>query len=215
MVLVVILLAGTAIYYGRKPVIAPRVEPVVVENAIEPKVIETPLFRLEVSQKPSQTPTKPTITAIPATSSVSEPSQEKDWTENEWTVQIVGLINASRKNNGLKPLMRVSLLDHVAALKLKDMIEVGYFAHSRPGGKAYTWAFRDAGYTKQTEAWKAGEDLAKDFPTAAQTIQAFYASQTHREVMLDPVYDEIGVAYGHGVIGGKDSYLTVVEFGHR
>ena len=123
--------------------------------------------------------------------------------------RIAELVNQARAKQGLDLVSISPTLQKAAELKLADMINGRYFAHSSPTGVApWTW-FKEAGYLYTY----AGENLAMNFTQAEQAHQAWLDSPTHRANVLNKNYREIGVAVGVGEIDGETVTLVVQLFG--
>lgn len=123
--------------------------------------------------------------------------------------QIVELTNIKRAEHGLSPLVLNLLLSNAAAAKAGDMFAEGYWAHYSPSGKT-PWKFiSDAGY----KYIYAGENLARDFYDPQSVVEAWMASPTHRENILDKNFKEIGVAVESGDLTGREGVLVVQMFG--
>lgn len=94
-------------------------------------------------------------------------------------------INAKRAENGKAPLVINDKLNQSAQLKADDMIAKDYWSHDAPDG-AKPWAFfARAGYEYQ----KAGENLAKCYDDEQATVEAWYASPTHKANILGDYTD--------------------------
>jgi hypothetical protein len=68
---------------------------------------------------------------------------------------------------------------------------------------------KEAGYEYQV----AGENLARDFGTTPDMMEAWMASPTHRANIVNPKYTEIGIAVIDGVFQGYETTLVVQMFG--
>lgn len=123
--------------------------------------------------------------------------------------QVFSLTNSSRADSKVPLLRRSAVLDTAAAAKTKHMFEKGYFAHTAPDGTK-PWAFLDqAGYAYVA----AGENLAIDFTDAEAMHAAFLASPSHRANILNPRYEEMGLAVAEGLMEGSKTILVVEFFG--
>jgi hypothetical protein len=123
--------------------------------------------------------------------------------------RIAELVNQVRSEQGLGQVRISPRLQKAAELKLADMIENTYFAHSSPTGVVpWTW-FKEAGYLYTF----AGENLAMNFTQAEEAHQAWLDSPTHRANILNKNYKEIGIAVGVGEIDGEPATLVVQLFG--
>lgn len=107
--------------------------------------------------------------------------------------QMLGMINAERAKEGLKPLKADRELALVARAHSKDMFIRGYFAHENPDGKSPFDRMRDA----RVKFRKAGENLA-----LAQTLQLAHTnlmnSPGHRANIMNPGFGRVGI----GVLDG-------------
>lgn len=119
--------------------------------------------------------------------------------------------NAKRAENGLPPLQMNSQLSEAALKKGKDMLEKNYWAHNAPDGTT-PWVFiKGEGY----EYLYAGENLARGFSSAPEVVDAWMASQGHKENILSKNYDDVGFAVVTGTLTGDETILVVQEFGRR
>ncbi len=123
--------------------------------------------------------------------------------------ELIKLTNEQRQKNGLVALSENSALDVAAAAKAKNMFEENYWAHYSPSGKD-PWGFiTGAGY----KFTYAGENLARNFHTSSEVVQAWMNSPTHKENIINTHYTNIGMAVAYGQINGQDTLLVVQEFG--
>lgn len=124
---------------------------------------------------------------------------------------LLNLTNQKRAEAGLPPLSLSDQLDQAAAGKARDMFTKNYWAHLSPDGLT-PWVFiKGAGY----EYLYAGENLARGFTTAQDVINAWMASQGHRENMLSRNYKDVGFAVVGGQLTGEDTVLVVEMLGTR
>lgn len=125
--------------------------------------------------------------------------------------EIIRLTNEERAKNGLSPLVENPVLSQAAIAKGLDMIERDYWAHVAPDGTEPWLFFLRFGYNYRF----AGENLARDFSNAASVVSAWMASASHRENILSPKYNEIGVGVVEGELNGVQTTLIVQFFGNR
>ena len=122
---------------------------------------------------------------------------------------VIELTNKEREKYGLPALKENSMLNTAAARKAANMFEENYWAHYSPSGKD-PWGFiQGAGYRFSY----AGENLARSFYNAQDVVNAWMASPTHRENILNPKYQDIGIAVADGILLGQHTTLIVQEFG--
>jgi hypothetical protein len=123
--------------------------------------------------------------------------------------QIVELTNQKRAENGFSPLKLNSALSEAASRKAGDMFAFNYWAHTSPSGRDPWSFFREAGY----QYLYAGENLARDFNDSGSVVNAWMASPTHKDNILNSRYQEIGVAVVNGALRGVETTLVVQLFG--
>jgi len=119
------------------------------------------------------------------------------------------LANSARKQLGLKPLNGNQVLDAAAYLKAKHMMKNGYFAHYSPEGIT-PWYWLDiSGYGYRM----AGENLAIGFVESDQVHSAWMDSGSHKKNILNPDFQEMGIAVLRDNFQGKETTLVVQFFG--
>lgn len=119
--------------------------------------------------------------------------------------------NNARESSGLQPLKENPTLNEAAYLKAKDMIEKGYFAHYSPEGiTPWHWIER-SGYNYKL----AGENLAIGFLDSEQVHRSWMNSLSHKKNILNPNYQEIGIAVLKDNFQGNETTLVVQFFGSQ
>ncbi len=125
------------------------------------------------------------------------------------TVDLLTSTNNERIHKGLTKLELNDELSRAAFLKAQDMFKYNYWAHTSPSGtQPWKW-FGDVGYNYSF----AGENLAKNYPSASATVVAWMESPTHRDNILNTHYKDIGLAVVDGVLQGRDTTLVVALYG--
>lgn len=121
-------------------------------------------------------------------------------------IELWQLTNKYRVSNGVPELLLSPALTASAMAKCQDMQTKQYWAHDSPTGKT---PFQFIGqYTKYKTA---GENLSQDYSNPQSVINAWIASQSHRENMLKSDYSQVGFA----VCDGSEGVLVVQHFtGH-
>ena len=130
----------------------------------------------------------------------------------EAQVTITGLLKATnnaRVAQGESPLVINAQLAEAARLKVRNMFDEQYWAHTAPDGTTPWHWFGQAGYAYAD----AGENLAKNFTTSDSTIAAWLASPTHRANVLKSEYKDVGFAVMSGMLGDKPTTLIVALYG--
>jgi len=122
---------------------------------------------------------------------------------------LVSMTNSARTRNGLGALTVNAKLTSAATAKAQDMLANQYFAHTSPQGKT-PWDFiKGAGYNYSY----AGENLAIGYTDANELFNAWMASATHRQNILNPNFREIGIAVVAGTYEGVETIVVAQEFG--
>ena len=103
--------------------------------------------------------------------------------------EVFSLINRARAREGLQPLWLDERLSDIARLKSQDMIDRQYFSHDSPFyGSPFDMLARFG-----VRYRRAGENIAKGQRTAERVMYAWLNSPPHKENILDPVYNTVGV----------------------
>lgn len=123
--------------------------------------------------------------------------------------ELINLTNAKRQVLGLAPVIEDSKLNAAALAKAENMFAENYWAHYSPSGKD-PWGFIQKSGYKFTNA---GENLARNFYTSNEVVDAWMASSTHRDNIVNPKYKNIGMAVVEGTLNGQPTLLIVQEFG--
>lgn len=123
--------------------------------------------------------------------------------------RVVELTNQERAKNGAPLVVLNPLLVEAAQRKAGDMFAFDYWAHVSPSGRKPWDFFREVGYDFSF----AGENLARDFPSAEEVVNAWMASSTHKENVVNGKYREIGIAVVDGTLNGVQTTLVVQLFG--
>jgi uncharacterized protein YkwD len=125
------------------------------------------------------------------------------------TSVLVRMANEERASHGSSTLKVNPQLNQAALMKANDMVNNNYFAHWSPQGKSPWHWFSLAGYNYEY----AGENLAIGFFDATEVHRAWIQSSSHRANILNPTYQEIGLAVVQKDFYGRSSFLVVQMFG--
>jgi uncharacterized protein YkwD len=130
-------------------------------------------------------------------------------TSDVQTVELLADTNTEREEAGLSSLQLNDKLSQAAYMKAQNMFKEQYWAHDSPSGvKPWKW-FGDVSYSYSY----AGENLAKNYPTAEATVDAWMKSATHRENVLNKEYMDVGFAVVDGELKGENTTLVVALYG--
>lgn len=126
------------------------------------------------------------------------------------------LVNGIRTGRGLPALVRSAELQGVAQRHGTDMVTRRYFAHVSPSGGTVDKRARRAGYL-DGPCWVLGEDLGwapSSIASAQAVVEAWMESPSHRAVILDPRFRELGIGLvGAAPVGGGPGATFVLEVG--
>jgi hypothetical protein len=120
-------------------------------------------------------------------------------------------INEQRTQRFIPALTTNSKLISAASGKANDMIERSYFAHIDPDGK-YVWPRIVAtGYNPYSTL---GENLAIDFTSASEVVNAWMNSPTHRANIVNEKFQDQGLSSLDGQYeANHDTIMIVSLFG--
>lgn len=125
------------------------------------------------------------------------------------TPTLFELTNRARLAQGLGQLNYSEQLEQAAQTKGLDMLDKGYFDHFGPTGET-PWQFmEEAGY----QYLYGGENLAVGFSGANEVLDAWLASPTHRQNLLEEQFSDIGIAVVPAWVDGLPDLIVVQMFG--
>ncbi len=122
--------------------------------------------------------------------------------------KIIQLTNEIRLDLGLNALSANQLLTKSAIDKAQAILDSQNFAHNIDDKKFSTW-IKDNDYNYSF----VGENLAIDFATSEGVINAWLESLAHKKNLINPRYQEIGVAAIDGIFDGINTTIVVQIFG--
>lgn len=128
----------------------------------------------------------PATATSPETQSVSEAP-----ITNPLIDEVVELTNFYRAQEGLQPLTLNTNLSSSAQSHSEDMAENDFFSHTGSDGSKVRDRAISAGY----ESTYVGQNIAAGFVTAEEVVRGWMNSTGHRENILNPNYQEIGIGY--------------------
>ena len=111
--------------------------------------------------------------------------------QKSYEAEVIRLVNVKRAKYGLSPLTEHLELSRAARYKSQDMSDHQYFSHTSP---TYGSPF------EMMEAFditflSAGENIACGYGTPAEVVSGWMNSPGHRDNILDPSFNQIGVGY--------------------
>lgn len=119
------------------------------------------------------------------------------------TAQALAALNVMRRNEGLPEVSHNATLQEVANEQAAIMARTGNIAHTAEAGQAFITRLR------RHDFWGgAGENLAGGPPTLDAAIDGWMASPSHHKVMVNPDYQQFGLAFRRGSSTEGNTYGT-------
>jgi uncharacterized protein YkwD len=125
--------------------------------------------------------------------------------------KLIKLTNDYRRQFGLAPLTPNVRLTQAAVNKARDLLTRQYFGHTSPSGQRFSSWIKEVNYNY----FFVGENLAIDFKTNQEILDAWINSPGHRDNILKPQYQEIGLAAVPGKFKNHSTVVVVQLFGTR
>lgn len=116
---------------------------------------------------------------------------ETDTAVTSFEQEVIRLVNAARRENGLSALTHNWELSRVARYKSQDMADNRYFSHTSPTYGSPFQMIKNFGISYRT----AGENIAAGQRTPKAVVDAWMNSSGHRANILNASYTQIGVGY--------------------
>jgi uncharacterized protein YkwD len=119
---------------------------------------------------------------------------------------VIGLMNHYRRQNQLPPLHAEPRLMKAAEDRMRDMEEMGFWAHESPEGRSPFFWLHFRSYRFRV----AGENLARGFETNDLLVSSWMDSPGHRGNILGVEFHHVGVAVIEGATTGRYPGKSVV-----
>ncbi len=104
--------------------------------------------------------------------------------------QILALCNQYRAENGITNMLTLDpVLTAAADIRVKELVTL--FSHTRPDGSECFTVLDDLGYSY----YRAGENIAGGYVDVADVMNGWMNSEGHRDNILDPRFNKIGIGY--------------------
>jgi uncharacterized protein YkwD len=162
------------------------------------------------------------LVAAVAPSSGSAGARGKSTQMVQLQTALLGQINAFRAAHGLVRLSVSGPLTGTAERHSAQMAKLGFFSHSSANGQTFSQRIAQAYSPRGFHSWIVGENLVWGGPDigAAHAFKLWVSSATHRAVLLDARWHEVGLGAVHstsapGVYGGGAATIVTADFGAR
>lgn len=123
-----------------------------------------------------------------------EPRDTNIYVNEQAPGEVLALLNAERKKQGLDELTLDSTLCQATTIRATEASEqkgdFGVWAHKRPDGRSWTTVLDEVGFNGTYR----GENAARGQGTGKALYDAWYDSQGHKDNMLDPSFTKVGIS---------------------
>lgn len=103
--------------------------------------------------------------------------------------EILSIINSYRAEGGIEPLVLDEKLTEIACARAEEIAWSGRHSHTRPNGKYFHTIIKEAG----VETGFVGENIGWGYTTALAVCEAWKASETHYENIMNPDFKITGI----------------------
>ncbi len=103
--------------------------------------------------------------------------------------EILSIINSYRAEGGVEPLELDEKLTEIACARAEEIAWSGRHSHTRPNGKYFHSLIKEAG----VESGFVGENIGWGYTTARDVCEAWKASKTHYENIMNPDFKKTGI----------------------
>ncbi|MGD1871801.1 MAG: CAP domain-containing protein [Mastigocoleus sp.] len=153
-------------------------------------------FYLEVSLNTTSGYTNYNLNlSVSETLSEAEPATPENSTaisyESDFIDDVVNLTNEKRHEAGLESLTLNTQLSSISQAHSQDMALNDFFDHTSSNGNSSVERAINQGYSKPY----IGENIAAGYSSAEELVESWMQSPTHRENILNPYYQEIGIGF--------------------
>lgn len=112
-----------------------------------------------------------------------------DKAEDEFAAEVIRLVNAERKKEGLSELKTNAALSKAAELRAQELKKK--FSHTRPDGKSFSTVLKEQGISYSA----AAENIAGGQLTPKAVVESWMNSDGHRKNILNPDFKYIAVSW--------------------
>lgn len=127
--------------------------------------------------------------------------------EDRMADQVLELINLERAQRDLQPVMLDAKLTTMAKDFACRMVRGKFFSHRDP---KTGYGPADRAIVARYPFFAIGENLAAGQESAAEVMKLWMQSESHRDIILDPTWRDVGIAVR---AGGEHGLYWVQEFG--
>lgn len=107
--------------------------------------------------------------------------------------EVLRLCNLERAKTGASPLKTNGLFNRAAKIRARELIQ--NFSHTRPDGSQYSTVFKQFYFG---QSGTSAENINANSPTPEAVVKHWMNSEYHRENILNPKFQYLGVGYVKG-----------------
>lgn len=148
-----------------------------------------------------------TATPAPTPEPTATPSVGEELAKERQQIEqaILEAINERRGEAGVRPVAMAASQRAIAREHSTDMLERGYYNHTAPDGQTFLPSCRPTAEV----IMKAELDIGEHERNAKHVADSWMGSNRHREILLQPNWNRIGVGVALNIGGGDgDGYVT-------
>lgn len=121
--------------------------------------------------------------------STEEQPASEPYFDDTMAKEALSYVNSYRTNNGLTELVWDDTLYEAAKIRAQEL--VNSFSHTRPNGTNFSSILSEVGLSMNVAS---GENIAGNYTSASEVVDAWYASEGHRNNMLNSNYGKTAIA---------------------
>ena len=121
--------------------------------------------------------------------STEEQPAREPYFDDTMAKEALSYVNSYRTNNGLTELVWDDTLYEAAKIRAQEL--VNSFSHTRPNGTNFSSILSEVGLSMNVAS---GENIAGNYTSASEVVDAWYASEGHRNNMLNSNYGKTAIA---------------------
>jgi len=122
---------------------------------------------------------------------------------------LIALTNQERDKYNLNHLEFNAELYKAAEAKAEYIFTNNNFSHERLNGETFSSWIKETDYQYK----RVGENLAIHFKKSEDIMSAWMTSPLHRKNILNPLYEDVGIAVVDGLYNNKPTTVVVQIFG--
>jgi uncharacterized protein YkwD len=184
--------------------------------------LPAPLSSLVGGDPPAQSPTGSAAPSAAASAATRGESAAATTVATQMQRLLVAEINVVRRSHGRGRLTLSTQLTRAGQEHARELALAGYFSHDWSDGTPFGRWIRRFYPVAGARSWSAAENLEWSVQevTPGQAVELWLASPTHRRILLDKRWRQVGLGViradgAGGIYGGRSVVIMAAEFGLR